>query len=137
MKRLVKIGAILAIMLVTFPVAAQNSKFYKGVFEKTTPTSVITANIDFYGKSIESMDGEKCYGTIEVATERGVTGYDIVAIHSIDLEGAEPSIDIVPWQFPDSVIKLSFAGFPSSRTIWFEDWDAPRETFNDVTLKKK
>ena len=137
MKKIIKLTALLAIMLVAIPAAAQKSKFYKGVFEKETPTSVTTANIDFYGKTIDGQNGEKCYGTIEIATERGVTGYDVVAVDSIDLPGAEPSIEVVSWDFPDMTTRVAIEGNASAKTLWLDDWDSDKVCFKDVTLKKK
>lgn len=137
MKRLFKFTALLAIMLVTIPVAAQTSKFYKGVFEKETPSSVITAKIDFYGKTIDGENGEKCYGTIEIATERGVTGYDVVAVNSIDMPGAEPSIEVESWNFPGMTTRVAIEGNASAKTLWLDDWDSEKVCFKNVTLKKK
>lgn len=135
-------------------VSASAAAIPSGEYVKDTPKSSIIANIDFDGKTIPGQSGAyydenqmevmvnnddpssvMCYGTIEIANERGVEGYDIVFLEGID--SPEPNIWVVSWEMPDlGSVRVGVDYDSSKKTITLNDWEGG-DYFNDVTLKRK
>lgn len=139
MKNLFKLAALVTLLFFSLPMMAQNN-FYKGVFEKETPKSIITANINLYDKTIEGESGEgKCYGTIEIASERGVHGYDIINVNFLDTPNNKSILEVVPWDFPEGVTEVAIKCNPKARTITLDEIGEGLEykSFDNLVLKKK
>lgn len=137
MKILFRFLLFLVLFGSSLPSIAQKFDPFKGVFEKETPKAFYEANINLYEKII---DGERentglCYGTITITNQRGVDGYDIVGVDS--LESPEPNLWIVPWMFSDSdPIRVSIDYDVAKQTITLNDWEDGLY-INNLTLKKK
>ena len=146
MKRKTLFILFTAIMLIT-GCAAQSNKPLKGKFVKETEKFVIEANINLYEKATDSesgfyydettyqlIEGEgKCYGTIEISNERGVTGYDIVYIDSVN--SPEPNIYVVSWSYPETG-QIRVGIDYNDNTITLSDWEGGIY-FNNLTLSRK
>lgn len=132
------IMAVMAIFVSSQSVFAQGaSKFLKGTFVEQTEDSYATANIDLYAKTYDSGVDEigKCYGYIEIQYPGMREGWYIVGVHDLGLEGAEPSIDLVPEMAPgDKPIKVSIEDNAAKKTLYLEGWN--QDDFYPMTLKK-
>lgn len=142
-----KLFILFAAIMLILGCAAQSNKPLKGKFVKETDTFVIEANFNLYEKTVNGESGfyydetenqlvageGKCYGTIEITNERGVTGYDIVGIDSVD--SPEPNIYVVSWSFPENgQIRVGINYY--DQTIILNDWEGGIY-FNNLTLKKE
>lgn len=126
------------------PYAAQP---LKGKFVKETDKYIIEANFNLYEKcfygesgyywddtSMKMVEGNgKCYGTIEITNERGVTGYDIVSLDSFN--SPEPNMWVVSWSMPEEdPIRVGIDYTDSTITI--SDWMGGTY-FNNLVLTRK
>lgn len=147
MKKILLFGAIALLTLPVCGAGATSERPLKGKFVKETEKFVIEANINLYEKATDSesgfyydettyqlIEGEgKCYGTIEIFNARGITGYDIVYIDSVD--SPEPNIYVVSWSFPEAG-QIRVGIYYNDNTITLSDWEGGIY-FNNLTLSRK
>lgn len=137
MKNVIKLFLCLVCICSSMSVTAQKFDPFKGSFYKEAATWSIVAEFDLRNKKIEGQaEGTGlCYGIIEIGNARGVNGYDIVGVDSLD--GGEPNITVVSWMFPEmGPIRVGLDYDAKNRTITLNDWNGGSH-FDNITLKEK
>lgn len=137
MKNLFKLILFCLLLGCSFPAMAQKFDPYKGEFVKEAPNYTYEANINLREKTIrgEGEDTGLCYGTLTLYNQRGVFGYDIIEVDS--LESPEPNLWIKSWQLPEAgLIRVSIDYDATKRTITLNDWEGGAY-IKDLTLKKR
>ena len=131
MKKFLQITAILTVCMISFSSFAQINKFLKGTFEEETKTTITTADIDLYQKTVDGGCGNKCYGTIEVASEWHILTFDIV---NAQINVPKPYIEVIPADFCDGKRDKVFIQVNSqNKTLTLLKWMGSE----DLILRKK